>query len=77
MDITLQYRKAPEGSAKKAEAQKQLVEIMSHRMHIDTGVKLIGNLLFGTEIGPDILIFCCLIFCILLLKKTLCSVRLR
>ncbi|XP_012448355.1 vacuolar-processing enzyme [Gossypium raimondii] len=49
------YRKAPEGSAKKAEAQKQLVEIMSHRMHIDTSVKLIGNLLFGTEIGPDVL----------------------
>ncbi|KAA3490671.1 vacuolar-processing enzyme-like [Gossypium australe] len=49
------YRKAPEGSAKKAEAQKQLLEIMSHRMHIDTSVKLIGNLLFGTEIGPDVL----------------------
>nr|KJB54731.1 hypothetical protein B456_009G046900 [Gossypium raimondii] len=47
------YRKAPEGSAEKTEAQKQLVEIMSCRMRIDHSVKLIGMLLF--ERGPEVL----------------------
>ncbi|MED6182157.1 hypothetical protein PIB30_026013 [Stylosanthes scabra] len=49
------YRKAPEGSSSKITAQKQVVEVMSHRMHIDNSVKLIGNLLFGTEKGPELL----------------------
>ncbi|KAK8295176.1 hypothetical protein V6Z12_D05G047000 [Gossypium hirsutum] len=47
------YRKAPEGSAEKTEAQKQLVEIMSCRMRIDHSVKLIGMLLF--ERAPEVL----------------------
>ncbi|MBA0622393.1 hypothetical protein Godav_007942, partial [Gossypium davidsonii] len=47
------YRKAPEGSAEKTEAQKQLVEIMSCRMRTDHSVKLIGMLLF--ERGPEVL----------------------
>ncbi|KAK8504327.1 hypothetical protein V6N13_062677 [Hibiscus sabdariffa] len=50
------YLKAPKGSARKLEAQQQLVEIMSHGMHIDQSVKLIGKLLFGTERGPEILV---------------------
>ncbi|KAG8495421.1 hypothetical protein CXB51_013135 [Gossypium anomalum] len=49
------YRKAPEGSAEKTEAQKQLVEIMSCRMRIDYSVKLIGMLLF--ERGPEVRTF--------------------
>ncbi|XP_027180211.1 vacuolar-processing enzyme-like [Coffea eugenioides] len=49
------FRKAPEGSARKVEAQKQVVEAMSHRMHIDNSVKLIGKLLFGIEKGSEIL----------------------
>ncbi|KAL4307798.1 hypothetical protein AHAS_Ahas16G0314300 [Arachis hypogaea] len=49
------FRKAPEGSSSKITAQKQVVEVMSHRMHIDNSVKLIGNLLFGTEKGPELL----------------------
>ncbi|KAE8658077.1 Vacuolar-processing enzyme [Hibiscus syriacus] len=49
------YRKAPEESVRKAEAQKQFVEAMSHRMHVDNSIKLIGKLLFGIERGPDIL----------------------
>ena len=39
----------------KIEAQKQFVEAMSHRMHIDNSVKLIGKLLFGIEKGPEVL----------------------
>ncbi|GMI97955.1 gamma vacuolar processing enzyme, asparaginyl endopeptidase 3, legumain gamma [Hibiscus trionum] len=49
------YSKAPEGSARKVEAQKELVEAMSHRMHIDSSAKLIGKLLFGIERGPEVL----------------------
>ncbi|XP_039057508.1 vacuolar-processing enzyme-like [Hibiscus syriacus] len=49
------YRRAPEGSARKVEAQKEFVEAMSHRMHIDNSVKLIGKLLFGIERGPEVL----------------------
>ncbi|XP_010472621.1 PREDICTED: vacuolar-processing enzyme alpha-isozyme-like [Camelina sativa] len=48
------YRKAPEGSARKVEAQKQVIEAMSHRLHVDNSVLLIGKLLFGLE-GPAIL----------------------
>nr|AGC94756.1 vacuolar processing enzyme [Malus sieversii] len=49
------YRKAPEGSARKIQAQKDFVEVMSHRMHIDQTMKLIGKLLFGIEKGPQVL----------------------
>lgn len=50
-----QFRKAPEGSPRKVEAQKHFVEAMSHRVHIDDSVKLIGKLLFGIEKGPMVL----------------------
>ncbi|KAL9679092.1 hypothetical protein QQ045_016946 [Rhodiola kirilowii] len=49
------FRKAPEGSDRKTEAQKQVMEAMSHRMHIDNSIKLIGKLLFGIEKGPKVL----------------------
>ncbi|XP_021276816.1 vacuolar-processing enzyme-like [Herrania umbratica] len=49
------YLKAPDGSVRKLEAQKQFVEAMSHRMHIDDSMKLIGKLLFGIEKGPEVL----------------------
>jgi len=51
----MQYRKAPEGSSRKVEAQKQFVEAMSHRMHIDHSIKLIGKLLFGIEKASEVL----------------------
>ncbi|MGV7468057.1 hypothetical protein PJI21_29175, partial [Mycobacterium kansasii] len=37
------YRKAPEGSDRKVRAQKQFSEAMSHRMHLDDSIKLIGE----------------------------------
>ncbi|XP_038991489.1 vacuolar-processing enzyme-like [Hibiscus syriacus] len=49
------YPKAPDGSARKVEARKQFMEAMSHRMHIDNSVKLIGPLLFGIERGSEVL----------------------
>ncbi|XP_044462854.1 vacuolar-processing enzyme-like [Mangifera indica] len=49
------YRKAPEGTSRKVEAQKQFIEAMSHRVHIDHSIKLIGKLLFGIENGPEVL----------------------
>ncbi|KAM7256399.1 hypothetical protein ACFE04_012140 [Oxalis oulophora] len=49
------YRKAPEGSLRKVEAQKQVIEAMSHRAHIDHSIKLVGRLLFGIENGNNML----------------------
>jgi legumain len=48
------FRKAPEGSLRKSEAEKQVLEAMSHRKHIDNSVKLIGKLLFGIEKGTEL-----------------------
>ncbi|KAL5071715.1 hypothetical protein RYX36_022602 [Vicia faba] len=48
------FRKAPEGSSRKNEAEKQVLEAMSHRKHIDNSVKLIGKLLFGIEKGTEL-----------------------
>ncbi|KAG2307094.1 hypothetical protein Bca52824_026842 [Brassica carinata] len=53
--INWRYKKAPEGSARKAEAQKQFLEAMSHRLHVDNSVLLIGRLLFGISQGPVVL----------------------
>jgi len=52
--VYCQYRKAPEGP-RKNEAQKQVLEVMSHRMHIDDSVELVGKLLFGVEKAPEVL----------------------
>ncbi|KAG5034058.1 Vacuolar-processing enzyme [Glycine soja] len=49
------FRKAPVGSSRKAAAEKQILEAMSHRMHIDDSMKRIGKLLFGIEKGPELL----------------------
>ncbi|WP_227645565.1 hypothetical protein, partial [Klebsiella pneumoniae] len=39
----------------KAEAQKQFTEAISHRVHIDNSIALVGKLLFGIEKGPKVL----------------------
>ncbi|KAL6005980.1 hypothetical protein ACLOJK_040025 [Asimina triloba] len=49
------YRKSTDGSARKLHAHKQLVEVMSHRLHVDNSMELIGKLLFGSQKGPEIL----------------------
>lgn len=53
--VFMKYRKAPEGSARKTEAQKQVLEAMSHRLHVDNSVILVGKLLFGISEGPEVL----------------------
>ncbi|KAL6556659.1 hypothetical protein OROGR_005947 [Orobanche gracilis] len=50
------FRKAPEGSDRKSEAQKQLAEAMAHRTRVDNSMRLIGKLLFGMEKGPEMLV---------------------
>ncbi|XP_072968600.1 vacuolar-processing enzyme-like [Typha angustifolia] len=49
------FRRSPEGSSKKLDAQKQLLEVMAHRSHVDSSIELIGNLLFGSEKGSEVL----------------------
>ncbi|KAJ4712829.1 Vacuolar-processing enzyme [Melia azedarach] len=49
------YKKAEDGSAKKAETLKQITETMRHRNHLDASVKTIGVLLFGPKRGSTIL----------------------
>ncbi|KAI3692606.1 hypothetical protein L6452_32426 [Arctium lappa] len=49
------YRKAPEGSRRKTESGKQFAEAMSHRMHVDSSIKLVGKVLFGIEKGVEVL----------------------
>ncbi|CAI9755698.1 unnamed protein product [Fraxinus pennsylvanica] len=49
------FIKAPEGSLRKFEVQKQLADAMAHRTHIDSSIKLVGKLLFGIENGPEVL----------------------
>lgn len=48
-------RKAPEGSSKRAQAQKELDEALSHREHVDSSVQAIGEALFGANQGLDLL----------------------
>ncbi|KAK7853098.1 vacuolar-processing enzyme [Quercus suber] len=49
------YEKAPKGSPRRVEGRKQFVEAMSHRMHVDSNVKLIGELLFGIVKSDEML----------------------
>ncbi|GAB4837143.1 hypothetical protein Ancab_002054 [Ancistrocladus abbreviatus] len=49
------FRKAPEGSSRKREAQKQFLDAISHREHIDNSMKHIGQLLFGIEKATRVL----------------------
>ncbi|KAF3324581.1 vacuolar-processing enzyme [Carex littledalei] len=49
------YKRSAEGSSEKMNAHKNLVEVMSHRLHVDQSVELIGNLLFGANEGSNIL----------------------
>lgn len=49
------YKKSKENSPERSTAQTQLLEFMTHRMHVDKSVNLVGNLLFGQEKGPAVL----------------------
>ncbi|XP_064950083.1 vacuolar-processing enzyme-like isoform X2 [Musa acuminata AAA Group] len=49
------YQKAREGSSHKRNAQKELLEVISHRLHIDNSIEFIGKLLFGSKQGSEVL----------------------
>eukprot|EP00249_Psilotum_nudum_P021335 c28073_g3_i2 orf=811-2310(-) len=49
------YEMANEGSSEKVDARLELVEEMSHRLHLDRSIDLLGKLLFGFEQGPTVL----------------------
>ncbi|KAF9613381.1 hypothetical protein IFM89_007459 [Coptis chinensis] len=49
------FKKSPEGSPRKVDAQKQFVDVMTHRLHIDQSIKLVGKLLFGFAKAPAVL----------------------
>jgi legumain len=49
------YRRSAEGSARKGEAQRQLVDMIARRSRVDNSMELIGNLLFGSMEGPKVL----------------------
>ncbi|KAH0451592.1 hypothetical protein IEQ34_018891 [Dendrobium chrysotoxum] len=46
---------SPEGSSKKLDAQKGLLDILTDYMHVDNSINLIGKLLFGSEKGIQVL----------------------
>jgi len=49
------FRISPEGSSAKRNAQRQLVDVMDHRLHVDNSIALIGKLLFGADKGVEVL----------------------
>ncbi|GLJ09918.1 hypothetical protein SUGI_0118300 [Cryptomeria japonica] len=49
------YQRSKVDSPEKLKAEKELTEAMAHRSHVDTSIKLIGKLLFGSEIGSSVL----------------------
>ncbi|KAG6469471.1 hypothetical protein ZIOFF_074188 [Zingiber officinale] len=53
--LFLKFQRAPEGSSRRIEARKQLVEVMEHRSHVDDSIRLVGKLLFGDDRGLEIL----------------------
>lgn len=53
--LALQYRSSPQGSSEKIEAQKQWLDVMSHRIHVDHSIELIAKLIFGSEKGLKVI----------------------
>ncbi|XP_039121674.1 vacuolar-processing enzyme-like [Dioscorea cayenensis subsp. rotundata] len=49
------YRSSPQGSSEKIEAQKQWLDVMSHRIHVDHSIELIAKLIFGSEKGLKVI----------------------
>jgi len=49
------FSNAAEGSTRKLEAGEKLMNTISRRLHLDTSVKVMGELLFGVDVGPQVL----------------------
>ncbi|KAG6468364.1 hypothetical protein ZIOFF_073040 [Zingiber officinale] len=55
MHVCFQYERLEEGSNKKKEILSEITEMMMHRAHLDSSIKLIGNLIFGSAVAPSVL----------------------
>ncbi|XP_064992533.1 vacuolar-processing enzyme-like [Musa acuminata AAA Group] len=55
LPFLLKYQKAREGSSHKRNAQKELLEVISHRLHVDNSIEFIGKLLFSSKQGSEVL----------------------
>lgn len=51
----MQFEGAPEGSLRKIEAYRKLNAAISEREDVDKSVRLIGQIMFGVENGPEML----------------------
>lgn len=51
----LQLCRAPTGSQEELEAQKQLLDEIAHRKHVDDSIHKIGELLFGHRESSNML----------------------
>lgn len=49
------YKRSKPDSTEKLEAQQELIESMTHRLHLDKSINFIGKLLFGSEMGTTVL----------------------
>ncbi|KAJ0986572.1 hypothetical protein J5N97_004928 [Dioscorea zingiberensis] len=49
------FKMSPEGNERRLEAQKQFLDVLSHRLHIDNSIELILRLLSGYEKGLEML----------------------
>ncbi|KAG9452417.1 hypothetical protein H6P81_005321 [Aristolochia fimbriata] len=49
------YERLKDGSPKKNDLLEEITHVVAHRSHVDSSIKLIGNLLFGSARGHSIL----------------------
>ncbi|XP_031502779.2 vacuolar-processing enzyme beta-isozyme [Nymphaea colorata] len=48
------YMRAKEGTLEKEAVQKQIAEVMAHRVRVDRSVEVISHLLFGKDVAPKL-----------------------
>ncbi|KAG6514142.1 hypothetical protein ZIOFF_024483 [Zingiber officinale] len=53
--VCFQYERLEEGSNKKKKILSEITDMMMHRAHLDSSIKLIGNLIFGSDVAPSVL----------------------
>ncbi|KAJ6822995.1 vacuolar-processing enzyme-like [Iris pallida] len=49
------FKQSSQGSQQKLDAQRQLLDVMSHRLHVDNSIELVAKLLFGSKKGMEVL----------------------
>lgn len=51
-----QYQRLDEKSKEKTQILEEMTAMMVHRAHLDSSIDFIGQLIFGAESGPTILV---------------------